>query len=564
MTAGRKQGFAASSLGFRLGSTLVMALLPLGILSLVQTWVALDQMEETTLDGIGGASREAVRPQIDLIRDAQTGARTLASMLSAGTAGGEGCSARLAAVSEAIPQATMVAYVPAEGPITCASTEDKAKLAEDPFIAALPTLPEPSLRYNPRGPVSGGPVIVVGAPVVDRLGAQTGAIGILIVHQAITPRPFQSDYGLWQPALMATFTGDGRLLAADRDVPEIAGLLPEGLAPDRLEERVGDPFYHRGAQGKRQIVSVTRVADDLYLLALWQHDTAAGWSTSLAPFLLPLLTWAAALLAASIASQRLVVRHVRALSRSMTAYMASRRPTPVPGIAGSPAEIQKLHGVYEELIGAIEQDEAELENLLIDKDRLLHEVHHRSGNSLQVIASIMRMYRRESADPDLRGVLDGLINRVIALSSTHTSLYGLEGRHDVPMDEVLNAVILRLKAIHGIAIGSARKRFEPILLPAQTAIPLALALAETVSCHFAAKEGMRQGIEVSLLGSGKDICLKVEGPDVPEFRPGTTQGLAALPRRILMQFAAQLRGRVVTRIEDGRSVIELTFPREPD
>src|SRR5690606_9364505 len=145
----------------------------------------------------------------------------------------------------------------------------------------LPTLPEPSLRYNPRGPVSGGPVIVVGAPVVDRLGAQTGAIGILIVHQAITPRPFQSDYGLWQPALMATFTGDGRLLAADRGVPESAGLLPEGLAPDRLEERVGDPFYHRGAQGKRQIVSVTRVADDLYLLALWQHDTAAGWSTSL-------------------------------------------------------------------------------------------------------------------------------------------------------------------------------------------------------------------------------------------------------------------------------------------
>jgi two-component sensor histidine kinase len=247
----------------------------------------------------------------------------------------------------------------------------------------------------------------------------------------------------------------------------------------------------------------------------------------------------------------------------MTAYMASRRRARVPGIAGAPAEIQKLHGVYEELIGAIEQDEAELENLLVDKDRLLHELHHRSGNSLQVIASIMRMYRRESADPGMRGVLDGLINRVIALSSSHTSLYGLEGRHDVPMDEVLNAVILRLKAIHGIAIGSARKRFEPILLPAQTAIPLALALAETVSCHFAEKEGMKRGIEVSLAAEGQDICLRVEGPDVPEFRPETTHGLAALPRRILIQFATQLRGRVVTRVEDGRSIIELTFPRVP-
>lgn len=560
----RRQGFSASSLGFRLGSTLVLALLPLGILSVVQTWVALDQVEKTTLDGIGGASREAVRPQIDLIRDAQASARTLASVLSEGAGGGAGCSARLAAVAGSIPQATVVAYVPAEGPVACTSSSAVAEIAADPFVTALAELPEPSLRYNPRGPVSGGPVIVVGTPVLDRQGAQAGAVGVLLAHQAVTPRPFQSDYGLWQPALMATFTGDGRLLASDRDAPEVAGLLPDDLAAGRLEARTGRPFYHRAADGSRQIVSVTRVADDLYLLALWQQDNAAaGLNAGFAPFLLPALTWAAALVAASIASQRLVVRHVRALWRSMTAYMASRRRAPVPGIAGAPAEIQKLHGVYEEMIDAIEQDEAELENLLVDKDRLLHELHHRSGNSLQIIASVMRMYRRETGDPGLRGVLDGLINRVIALSSTHTSLYGLEGRHDVPMDEVLNAVILRLKAIHGIALGSARKRFEPILLPAQTAIPLALALAETVSCHFAAKQGMERGIEVSLLGSGEDICLKVEGPDVPEFRPETTQGLAALPRRILMQFATQLRGRVVTRAEGDRSIIELTFPRVP-
>ena len=563
MRSGVKQGFSASSLGFRLGSTLVLALLPLGILSVVQTWVSLDQMDKTTLDGIGGASREAVRPQIDLIRDAQSTARALASMLSPGTVGGETCSARLAAVAANIPQVTLVAYVPVAGPMTCASTKASDAMAADPFIATLATRAEPSLRYSPRGPVSGRPVIVVGAPVLDPLGVQAGAIAVLLIHQAVTPRPFQSDYGLWQPALMATFTGDGGLLAADREAAEISALQPADLATNQLEARVGQPFYHMGAGGQRQIVSVNRVADDLYLLALWRHDAAAGLANSLAPFLLPALTWAAALLAASIASQRLVVRHVRALSRSMTAYMASRRRAPVPGVAGAPAEIQKLHGVYEELIDAIGQDEAELENLLVDKDRLLHELHHRSGNSLQVIASIMRMYRRESADPGLRGVLDGLINRVIALSSTHTSLYGLEGRHDVPMDEVLNAVILRLKAIHGIAIGSARKRFEPMLLPAQTAIPLALALAETVSCHFAEKEGMKRGIEVSLAEEGADICLRVEGPDVPEFRPETTHGLAALPRRILIQFATQLRGRVVTRVAGDRSIIELTFPRAP-
>ena len=175
----------------------------------------------------------------------------------------------------------------------------------------------------------------------------------------------------------------------------------------------------------------------------------------------------------------------------------------------------------------------------------------------------MRMYRRESGDPALRGVLDGLINRVIALSSTHTSLYGLDGRRDVPMDEVLNAVIRRLKEIHGIALGSARKNFQPIPLPAQTAIPLALALAETVSCHFAARQGMERGIDVALEEIGPEIRLTVEGPDVPEFRPETTHGLASLPRRMLVQFAAQLGGRVMTGIRGDRSIIELNFPRNP-
>ena len=558
-----KSRFSASSLGFRLGSTLVLALMPLGILSVVQTWVSLDQIEQITLDGIGGASLEAVRPQLDLIRDAQATARVMAAGRAAGGAVTPGCSDRLRAVADELSAQAFIAYLPVEGPILCASRETGDIMTRDPKMAELAARTEPSLSYSARDPVSGRPVIIVAAPIRNESG-KGGAVVILLPHQAVTPHPYQSDYGLWQPALMATLTGGGDLLATDRDAGALARLVPEGLDAERLRKMSGAPGLRTGEDGRQQIVSVTRVADDLYLLAVWQEDAGMGWrAAAFAPFLLPVLTWAAALLAASVASQRLVVRHVRALRWSMSAYMASRKRAPVPGISGAPDEIQSLHGVYEEMITAIEHDEAELENLLVDKDRLLREVHHRSGNSLQIIASVMRMYRRESGDPALRGVLDGLINRVIALSSTHTSLYGLDGRRDVPMDEVLNAVIRRLKEIHGIALGSARKNFQPIPLPAQTAIPLALALAETVSCHFAARQGMERGIDVALEEIGPEIRLTVEGPDVPEFRPETTHGLASLPRRMLVQFAAQLGGRVMTGIRGDRSIIELNFPRNP-
>ena len=143
-----------------------------------------------------------------------------------------------------------------------------------------------------------------------------------------------------------------------------------------------------------------------------------------------------------------MIRLLSALSRALftlAVLCATTLPSRAQGQAPAapadpadlrPAEIQRLHSVYEDLIRTIEQEEAELQNLIVDKDVLLREVNHRSGNSLQIIASVMRMYRRETADDEVRTILDGLINRVIALSSTHTSLYSMTGRRDVPMDEI--------------------------------------------------------------------------------------------------------------------------------
>ncbi|WP_413875219.1 sensor histidine kinase [Albidovulum sp.] len=557
--------FATSSLGFRLASTLVLALLPLGLLSIVQAWASLDQTDRATLNGIGGASIEAVRPQMDMIRDAKTTARMLATGLSVGIPPDTNCVARMRTGAATNPTATLVAYIPMSGRTTCTSTGTTIDFAGDPLFARMTAKPEPTLAYGLKGPVSGAPVIGVAEPVIDAAAdRQTGVVAILLRHRSVLPAPYVDSEALWKPALLATYTGDGTLLSATTDAAGLATLVSGGVALDRLDMLAGRPFYSEGVDGRRRIVSVTSVASDLFLLAVWERENDGLWATAaVAPFLLPALTWAAALFAASVASSRFVVRHVRSLSRAMNAYMASRTRAPVPHMDEAPTEIRKLHAVYEELIRTIEHDEAELQNLLVDKDTLLKEVHHRSGNSLQIIASVMRMYRRETADADLRAVLGGLINRVIALSSTHTSLYSLGGRRDVPMDEILFAVIRRLKEIHGIAPGTAKKRFEPIRMPAQAAVPLALALAEIVSCHFAVGAGIYRGVEVSLVEADGNIRLMVVGPVVPELMPEGTTGLAAIPWRMLSQVAAQLRGRVTARIDDGRSTVELVFPRHP-
>jgi len=558
----RRKLFSTSSLGFRLGSTLVMALLPLGILSVVQTQASRQQVNAATLDGIGGASLAAAQSQTDLIRKAQTTAAVLARDLSGGLPADDDCVALMQRVQQGLPEATVMAYIPMSGRMSCASTGQTFDFGDNPLFARMISKPEPVLVYNPHGPVSGVAVIGAAHPVFDAGGQQQGVVSVSIPNRAVTPDEYSDDYAQWRPQIIVAFSGDGTQLVTSDDGREVQSLLPLGMTLDIAARLAGEPFFVETDDGPQRIVSVVGVAQDLFVLAVWQRTDGGFWASSpLAPYLLPALTWAAALIAAALASGRLVVRHVRGLSRSMMAYSLTRSRVAVPDIAEAPTEIQKLHAVYDELIRALEHDEAELENLLVDKEKLLREVHHRSGNSLQIIASVMRMYRRETRDPDLRGVLDGLINRVIALSSTHTSLYGLDGRRDVPMDEVLGGVVRRLKEIHGIALGTARKEFAPIRLPVETAVPLALALAETVGCHFGAGSGLDRRIAVSLSEAGDDIRLAVEGPVVPEFLPETTTGLAALPRRMLTQFAGQLRGRVTVRIDGDRSHVDLLFPR---
>lgn len=539
----------------------MLALMPLGVLSIVQTRDALTQLDATTLEGVGGAAVQSVRGQIELINQAQVSARALAAILSRQSADGPACGDWVRSLARDIPQATLVAYIPISGLMTCSSTGEVFDFKDNPRFQAMIATPVPKLIYNPSGPVSGMAIVGVTHPVFDASGASRGFVTISLNYAAVAPDAYVDQVASWQPSYLATFQADGSVLLASDPDKSPDEEIPGGITSERLSSLAGKPAFVSTPEG-RKILSVVKVTRDLSLVSVWERASGGAWSraTALTPYLLPALTWIAALVAASFASSRLVVRHVRALARSMDDYISTRRRVQIPDLSGAPTEIQRLHAAYEGLIRTIEQEEAELQNLLVDKDVLLREVDHRSGNSLQIIASVMRMYRREATDPKLRQVLDSLINRVIALSSTHTSLYAVSGKQDIAMDIVLSNVVRRLKEIHGVALGVATKTFQPVRMDAQSAVPLALALAEAVGCYFSRPGLAQQAVSVALSESDGMVRLEVEGPVVPELQPETTSGLAALPQRMLRQFAAQLGGTVVLRQEGERVKVDLHFP----
>ena len=565
MRGGQKKFWPATSLGVRLGSSLLLALLPLGVLSVIQTKDALLQVDESTLEGVDGASLRAVRSQIDLINEAQVAARTLASVLSSDNGlGGAGpdCVQRVKSIAADIPQATMVAYIPLSGLMTCSSTDTIYDFRDNNQFRLMVADALPKLIYNPKGPVSDMAVVGVVHPVFDDAGANIGFVTISLSYTSVAPGSYVDSVSSWYPSYIATLQDDGSVLVSSDPSATPDTYIPGGIDTQRLKELADRPRYISGPDG-RHILSVVSVTRDLSLVSVWNRDKVSMWSqaSSLSPYFIPALTWLAALVVASFASSRLVVRHVRALVQSMDDFITSRRRAQHHDLSGAPTEIQRLHKTYDSLIRTIEQEEADLQNLLVDKDALLREIDHRSGNSLQIIASVMRMYRRETSDPELRRVMDGLINRVIALSSTHTSLYAESGKQDIAVDVVLTNVVKRLKEIHGIALGVANKQFQPVQMDAQTAVPLALALAEAVGCYFSRPGLTEKAILVSLTEANQIVHLRVEGPIVPELLPETTTGLASLPQRMLRQFAAQLGGTLSLRQDDQLSIVELTFPR---
>lgn len=534
--------------------------MPLGVLSVVQTRDALQQVDQSTLKGVGGAALQAMRDQIEVIKEAQVSARVLASVVGRPTGGGPSCVQQVTSVKREIAQATVVAYVPKSGLVTCASTGKVYDLAGNEDFQKMLELPLPSLIYDAQGQLSQQAVVGVRHPVFAPDGSFMGFVVISLAYGALSPEAYDDSVAMWNPVYFASFTGDGQVLVSSQ--PDLA---PDAAIPGNHTvaelARLSDTSFFVEEGNSRHILSVVTVARNLFLVSVWRPDSASFWTNVAVPYLMPALTWIAALVAAAFASNRLVVRHVRALSRSMTDYVTSRQRMQIPDMDGAPDEIQRLHAAYELMIRTIEQEEAELQNLVVDKDVLIREVSHRSGNSLQIIASIMRMYRREAADQKLRSVLDGLINRVIALSSTHTSLYTLSGQRDVSVDEILSNVIKRLKEIHGVALGVASKRLQPVRIDAEAAVPVALALAEAIGCYFSRGGLGKDEVSVALTESDGIIRLSVEGPEVAELRPQLTEGLISLPQRMLKQFAAQLSGTVSIRLEEGRATVDLVFPR---
>ena len=534
----------------RLAIVNVVALLPLAILAGLQTRALVDEASDSLTRAAMARTVQAAQQEIKLIGAAQALARTLGTMAPRVVDDVPACIRLMDDAAAAYPEFSLVAYIPMSGQMTCASGGRTHDFAGNPLFARLTDAREPRLVLNPSGPVSGYAVLGAGWPVVGANGAQIGIVTVSVPHQAVVaPDPLSRDTLNEKPVALISFDRDGTILSHSIALEQAAALLPAERTLAALARGGAQTFDGYSPDGSHRVFAVASITSELFLLGVWSPaDENALISSSVAPWLQAILMILSGLLAAAFAAERLVIRHVRSLSAAMSAFAAGARRLPQPDLEDPPAEIAELADVYAAMTETILRDEAELENLLHQKAELLREVHHRTGNSLQLIASILRMHLRENPDDAVRQVLKHLLERVMSLSTVHLGLYRIAGSPEVQVNALIAEVIAKVEGLHSRSGRPTviEQDLAPLALATQQAVPLALLLAEVLAAFLAgADDDAALLIRVRLTAEpGKAATLSVSGPPSARVRLTGSGGGApdVIAARLVRSFVRQLDG----------------------
>lgn len=212
------------------------------------------------------------------------------------------------------------------------------------------------------------------------------------------------------------------------------------------------------------------------------------------------------------------------------------------------------------LVGLI----AERDALISQKDTLIQEVNHRAKNSLQQVASMLRLQSISLPQGQAREVIEDARSRVMAIGMVHERLYGSDFTGLIDMQDYLQALCAEMQTAAGgectIALDG-----DPVRLPLARAVPLALLLNEllTNAIKHARRPDGGCAIRVSFGRADPEklkLVVQDDGPGLPPgFEPGKGTGLGM---RLIQIFAQQLEGDLEIAAGDGGACFSLAFPEE--
>lgn len=210
------------------------------------------------------------------------------------------------------------------------------------------------------------------------------------------------------------------------------------------------------------------------------------------------------------------------------------------------------------------QVEQELRLLIIQKEVLMKETHHRVKNNLQVVSSLISLQARRVEDDFARATLRESQARVRSMALVHEKLCQSDDLAHVDLIEYARSLTRSLESIYRDQLGNVDIAIHGDRIPnldLQQAVPWGLLLQELVTNSLKhAFEGRESGsIQIELHRADKEIHLSVSDDGVGMPNEIDHQQGGSLGMELIRSLTDQLGGQLVIHRDEGTRFL-ITVP----
>lgn len=259
-----------------------------------------------------------------------------------------------------------------------------------------------------------------------------------------------------------------------------------------------------------------------------------------------------------LASERMSLRWVRHLRAVVIAHRRGMTNVRAREYEAAPIEYRELCDALNSMADAIDTRESRLREALIERDELLHEIHHRVKNNLQIIISLFSIQARRAKSDTERTILKSMQARIESLALVHHAAYQSADVRLIKMAQFVPSLLEHVESIwedDGFGIRS-NCVVDDVALTMDETVPLAQIIVEGIAlCEMRRHNGAIASVDVALrMKDPHTLRLTIERRDSgpPGHLSGTSDDLS---RKFLDIFARQLGGGVVSLDGNGAHVV---------
>jgi PAS domain S-box-containing protein len=168
------------------------------------------------------------------------------------------------------------------------------------------------------------------------------------------------------------------------------------------------------------------------------------------------------------------------------------------------------------------QWEEQIKASLKEKETLLHEIHHRVKNNMQVINSLLKLQSNSIEDAKTKEILKDSQSRVYAMSAVHETLHGSESLSEIDLQSYLSKITTSIFQTYSVNPGKVKlnRDIEKAPISLNQAYPLGLTINELISnsLKYAFPDERKGEINVNLKQLDKEVELTVmdDGIGIPD------------------------------------------------